>query len=292
MKKKLLSVLVALCLCLCLLPGAVVADSAPHSTSTSSSSPSSTTPPSTPVVATYRIIVEDSSNGTVAPNRKYAAAGQTVTLTVTPDTGCTLTSLTVTNARGTEVTLNDLGDGEYTFRMPASRVTVKAVFGAGSFYDDAVNWAEENGIDVDDPDSTCSRTGAIVLLWQAAGCPESTSTDMPFTDVLAGADYYKALLWAAENGITIGTSKTTFSPELGCTRAQIVTLLWRVAGKPAAEGITETFRDVPEDAWYTQAVYWAVEQGIITGTDSGVFSPDAYCTCGQIITMLYRQVAN
>ena len=109
----------------------------------------------------------------------------------------------------------------------------------------------------------------------------------PFTDVAAGSYYYDAVLWAVENGITNGTSATAFSPNADCTRAQIVTFLWRSQKSPAA-GSVNPFTDVAADAYYNSAVLWAVENGITTGTTATTFSPDNDCTRAQIVTFLFR----
>ena len=259
-----------------------------------------------PPSSTYAITVESAKNGTVTASHKTASKGTTITLTVTPDTGYTLETLTVTDKNGSEIELTDKGDGKYTFKMPASKVTVKATFmednsmlnffvdvPADVYYYDAVRWAAENGITegVDGthfaPDATCTRAQAVTFLWRAAGCPESKSSVNPFTDVVEGSYYYDAVLWAAENGITDGVDETHFAPDATCTRAQIVTFLWRATGCPEPESLS-SFADVPTGSYYAKAVAWAVEQGITVGTVGGKFSPDAPCTRAQIVTFLYR----
>ncbi len=161
-----------------------------------------------------------------------------------------------------------------------------------SYYYDAVAWTAGRGITqgtadrIFSPDMICSRAQIVTMLWRAAGSP-MTEGGTVFADVPTGAYYYHAVLWAAENGITSGTSKTTFSPDLQCTRAQIVTMLWRAAGCPAVKA-SASFADVAADAWYAAAVAWAVEEGITLGTGAGVFSPDAVCTRAQIVTFLFR----
>ena len=126
----------------------------------------------------------------------------------------------------------------------------------------------------------------VTFLWRAAGSPKVENAKNPFTDVKADAYYYDAVLWAVENGITSGTSATTFAPDATVTRAQTVTFLYRAAGSPAASG--SSFSDVSSDAYYANAVAWAVEKGITTGTSEGKFSPNANCTRAQIVTFLYR----
>ena len=137
------------------------------------------------------------------------------------------------------------------------------------------------------PDAACTRAQIVTFLWRAAGSPAPKSSVNPFTDVKADAYYYDAVLWAVENGITAGTTATTFSPDATCTRAHIVTFLWRAQESPAAKGVNP-FTDVAADAYYADAVLWAVENGITSGTSDCTFSPDADCTRAQIVTFLYR----
>ncbi len=255
---------------------------------------------------TYAIEVDkDIRNGEVTANRRYAERGDTVTITVTPDKGYTLETLTVTDKNGKEVKLTEK-NGKYTFTMPASKVTVTATFmddntmlnffvdvKASDYYYDAVLWAAQNGITSGTdavhftPDGVCSRAQAVTFLWRAAGSPAPKSASMPFTDVPKGSYYYDAVLWAVENGITEGTSDTTFSPDATCSRAQIVTFLWRSQKSPAA-GTANPFADVKSTAYYASAVLWAVKENITKGTTNTTFSPDADCTRAQIVTLLYR----
>ena len=190
--------------------------------------------------------------------------------------------------------------------MPASKVTVTATFmddntmlnffvdvKASNYYYDAVLWAAQNGITSGTdavhftPDGVCSRAQAVTFLWRAAGSPAPKSVSMPFTDVPKGSYYETAVLWAVENGITKGTSDTTFGPDATCSRAQIVTFLWRSQKSPAV-GSVNPFTDVSANAYYTDAVLWAVEENITKGTTATTFSPDADCTRAQIVTLLYR----
>lgn len=162
-----------------------------------------------------------------------------------------------------------------------------------AYYRDAVAWAVENGITKGttattfSPNATCTRAQAVTFLWRAAGSPEPKTSTMPFTDVNAGSYYYDAVLWAVENGITKGTSDTTFSPNMTCSRAQIVAFLWRSEKSPAA-GTVNPFADVKSDAYYADAVLWAVKEDVTKGTTSTTFSPNADCTRAQIVTFLYR----
>ena len=162
-----------------------------------------------------------------------------------------------------------------------------------AYYRDAVEWAVENGITKGttattfSPNATCSRAQAVTFLWRTAGSPKPEIRTMPFTDVPVGSYYYDAVLWAVENGITKGTSDTTFSPNMTCTRAQIVAFLWRSEKSPAA-GTANPFADVKSTAYYADAVLWAVKENITKGTTSTTFSPNADCTRAQIVTFLWR----
>lgn len=126
----------------------------------------------------------------------------------------------------------------------------------------------------------------VTFLWRANGSPEPTVTELPFIDVAADAYYAKAVLWAVENGITTGTSDTTFDPDGVVTRAEAVAFLWRAAGKPIAEG--SLFADVESTKYYAEAVRWAVTSGITNGMSDSVFAPSSTCTRAQIVTFLYR----
>ena len=197
-------------------------------------------------VTTYAITVQNSKNGAVTASHKSAAKDTAVTLTVTPDKGYVLDTLTVLDSKDKAVKLTQK-NGKYTFTMPSGKVMVTAAFKAaapasenpfthvpaGAHYEDAVVWAVQKGITSGtsavtfDPDGVCTRAQAVTFLWRAAGSPAAKSVVMPFTDVKAGSYYYDAVLWAVENGITKGTSDTMFSPDATCSRAQIVTFLWR-----------------------------------------------------------------
>ncbi len=162
----------------------------------------------------------------------------------------------------------------------------------GQYYTGAVDWAVENGITSGtsattfSPNSKCTRGQIVTFLWRAAGTPAS-SYPMQFADVPAKEYYADAVKWAVEAEVTSGTGKTTFSPDLGCTRAQAVTFLYRAAGEPAFSK-ANTFTDVPAGTYYSNAVSWAVENGITTGTSTTTFSPNSVCTRAQIVTFLYR----
>ena len=257
-------------------------------------------------VTTYPITVKSAKNGDVTASHKSAAKGTTITLTVDPDKSYVLDTLTVLDGKDKEIKLTEK-NGKYTFTMPASKVTVAAMFKAeqstgknpftdvpaGSYYEDAVIWAVDKGITTGtsattfNPNGICTRAQAVTFLWRAAGSPAAKSSAMPFADVKAGSYYETAVLWAVENGITKGTSDTMFSPDATCTRAQIVAFLWRSEKSPAA-GTANPFADVKSTAYYADAVLWAVKEDITKGTTSTTFSPDADCTRAQIVTFLYR----
>ncbi len=165
------------------------------------------------------------------------------------------------------------------------------------YYYDPVRWAVEEGITAGisatefGPSQHCTRAQAVTFLWRFAGCPEPLSSGKLFEDTEADAYYSKAVAWAVENGITAGTGKTTFSPDDPCTRAQIVTFLWRMANKPEVNMVALPFTDVPADAYYAEAVEYAYYFGITAGTSETTFSPDAYCTRGQIVSFLWRALS-
>jgi hypothetical protein len=242
-------------------------------------------------------------------DKASASAGSTVTITVAPEKGFTLETLTVKDAKGNEVTLTAVKTGEtYTFKMPAGKVTVSATFmedntmlnffvdvKADDYFYDAVLWAAKNGITlgVDDthfaPMAITTRGQMVTFLWRAAGSPEPTATTCAFTDVKADEYYYKAILWAAETGLTKGTSDTTFSPDAEVSRGQTVTFLARLNGvKDDASGYSHNFADVKTTDYYNNAVAWAATNKITDGTSATTFSPDDDCLRGQIVTFLYR----
>ena len=255
---------------------------------------------------TYPITVKSAKNGDVTASHKSAAKGVTVTLTVDPDKGYVLDTLTVLDGKDKEIKLTEK-NGKYTFTMPASKVTVEASFKEefpdlpNSFSDlapsdfcyDAVMWAVGRDITggignyTFGPNLPCTRAQAVTFLWRAAGSPEPETRAMPLTDVPVGSYYYNAVLWAIENGITEGTSDTMFSPDATCSRAQIVTFLWRAGGSPAASG-NSAFTDVASDAYYAAAVIWAEKNDITGGIGGGLFGSNNDCTRGQIVTFLYR----
>ena len=165
-----------------------------------------------------------------------------------------------------------------------------------AYYADAVVWAAEEGITsgksatLFGPDDICTRAQAVTFLWRAAGSPAANITEMPYEDVAADAYYYNAVLWTVENNVICGTSNTMFNPDMTCSRAHIVTFLWRAHKSPAAD-VENPFADVEGDAYYADAVLWAVENGITAGTGDDTFSPDADCTRAQIVMFLFRAKA-
>lgn len=252
---------------------------------------------------TYPIIIEDSRYGDVESNRDRASSGTMVTLTVDPNKGYTLNTLIVTDKDGDEVKLDNKGNGKFTFKMPSSKVYVTATFTAieslfndvksSDYYYDAVLWAVENGVTngtgatTFSPNMAVSRAQMVTFLWRAHGSPKATGTN-PFTDVSTSDYYYDAVLWAVANGVTNGTSATTFSPDMAVTRAQAVTFQWRAAGSPVVSG--SSFDDVGTDAYYVNAVTWAVANGITNGTGGNTFSPDVVVSRAQAVTFLYREL--
>lgn len=166
-----------------------------------------------------------------------------------------------------------------------------------AYYVDPVLWAVDNGITQGtgpitfSPEDTCTRAQTVTFLWRNAGCPEPETTEMPFTDVAETDYFYHAVLWAVENGITVGATETTFEPESTVTRAQVVTFMWRQQGCPDM-GQDDAFADVPDTEYYYDAVLWAVKTGITVGTGAGKFSPDDGCIRAQIVTFLHRMFLN
>ena len=166
-----------------------------------------------------------------------------------------------------------------------------------AYYYTPVYWAVEKGItkgktaDTFDPNGDCTRAQIVTFLYRAMGEPEVDTTENPFSDVKAGSYYEKAVLWALANGVTKGTSSTTFSPNDNCTRAQIVTFLYRALGEPEADTAENPFTDVKAGSYYEKAVLWAVANVVTKGKTSTTFDPTGVCTRGQAVTFLYRALA-
>ena len=250
----------------------------------------------------YTIKATAGVNGAISPSGSVSVReGRNQTFTITPNTGYAISNVKIDGKSVGAVK-------SYTFENVKGNHTIEAIFmkangnpqtgvfvdvATGSYYEDAVDWAVENGITqgTDDthfsPDGICTRAQAVTFLWRAAGSPASKTSAMPFTDVPVGSYYYDAVLWAVENGITKGTSETRFSPDDTCTRAQIVAFLWRSEKSPAA-GSRNPFADVKSTAYYADAVLWAVKEDITKGSTNTTFSPDADCTRAQIVTFLWR----
>lgn len=168
---------------------------------------------------------------------------------------------------------------------------------SSAYYYNAVQWAIEQGITngtsntTFGPSLTCTRGQVVTFLWRAAGSPKPSSNNTAFADVVMGSYYYDAVSWAIEKGITNGTSETTFSPNRGCTRGQVVTFIHRYENTPKADSTKNPFTDVKSASYYYDAVLWAVGKSITNGTSANTFGPDATCTRGQIVTFLYRDLA-
>lgn len=261
----------------------------------------------------YAVTVPDKTeNGSLSVTPKNAKRGSDVTVTATPDKGYEVDDIVAKDAKGNKLTLKDNGDGTYTFTMPASKVTVTAAFAekkaepiapeklfadvsAEEYYYEAVKWASENGVtggigeNLFGANLPCTRAQIVTFLWRAAGSPEPKGMS-GFVDVSADAYYAKAVAWAVERGIVSGTSATTFSPDAVCTRAQSVAFLYRAFGEKVNKAAG--FSDVSADAYYADAVAWAVENGVASGIGGGLFAPDQDCARGQIVAFLYRAYQN
>lgn len=168
----------------------------------------------------------------------------------------------------------------------------------GDYYYDAVQWAVGKKITSGTsattftPDGICTRAQTVTFLWRSQGSPKAAGAENPFTDVSKDAYYYDAVLWAVAQGITNGTSATTFSPDATVTRGQTAAFLWRVAKQPQVDQTANPFVDVTQNAYYYNAVLWAVAKEITNGTSSTTFSPDQGCTRAQIVTFLWRTNSN
>ena len=253
----------------------------------------------------YTIKATAGVNGSISPTGNVSVReGRDQTFTITPNKGYAVAKVLIDSKNVGAVK-------SYTFENVKKNHTIEVVFmkasgnpqtgvfvdvPEGSYYEEAVNWAVEKGITTGtdathfSPNGICTRAQAVTFLWRAAGSPAAKSAVMPFTDVKAGSYYYDAVLWAVENGITKGTSDTMFSPDATCSRAQIVTFLWRSQKSPAA-GTANPFTDVKASAYYADAVLWAIKEDVTKGTTNTTFSPDANCTRAQIVTFIWRALA-
>ena len=252
----------------------------------------------------YTIKATAGTNGSISPSGWTSVRdGWDQTFTITPDKGYAVAKVLVDGKSVGAVK-------SYTFKNVTKDHTIEAIFmksngnpqtgvfvdvAEGSYYEEAIDWAVEKGVtngvssNMFAPNDPCTRAQIVTFLWRAAGSPAPKSMSS-FTDVPADAFYAKAVAWAVENGITSGTGESKFSPNATCTRAQSVTFLYRASGSPAVSGSAE-FSDVATNAYYADAVAWAAKKGITTGIGGGLFGSDNDCTRGQIVTFLWRAMA-
>ena len=244
--------------------------------------------------ASCTLTFETNGGGSIAALRR--SAGTTVDLTAfTPArSGYVFTGWYADRALTEKVTSVTLRSSRTVYAgWQAAETAAFADVPAGSYFEQAVRWAVENGVTTGmtdtlfAPNAGCTRAQAVTFLWRAAGSPEPKSVLLPFADVPAGSYYAKAVAWAVENGITKGVSGTLFAPNATCTRAQIVTFLWRAQQSPASGG-ENPFADVSAAAYYYNAVLWAVENDVAKGVSETAFAPDDNCTRAQIVTLIYR----
>ena len=246
------------------------------------------------------IATKTEDNGTTSSSSKMASKGNMVTITVEPDRYYVVDEVIIRDSRGKQLPVKDNGNSTYTFEMPADKVMVEPTFSwvnpfvdvkNTAYYTSAVEWTLKRMItqgttDITfSPNGSCTRAHIVTFLWRAAGSPEPESA-VSFADVPAGSYYAKAVAWAVENGITLGTTDATFSPNAACTRAQSITFLYRVS-EASASG-APSFYDVAADAYYAAAVKWATDNGITNGIGNGLFGSNNTCTRAQIVTFLWR----
>lgn len=268
----------------------------------------------------FTVGVGETENGTVTVSPTAPTAGAKVTVTATPGEGYKVGNVTVIDALGKAVKVTQNDDGTYTFTQPSSKVTITPVFVKeggepttpptdpttppadndnpfadvknGDYFYNPVLWAAKENITSGTTDTTfspnesCTRGQTVTFLWRAAGSPEPTTTVNPFTDVKESDYFYKAVLWAYENGITQGTTVAEFSPNATVTRGQTVTFLYRFAGENTNG--ENPFTDVRAGDYYYDSVLWAYGNDITSGTSVATFSPNEDCLRGQIVTFLYR----
>ena len=260
---------------------------------------------------TYAVSAPAAENGKIAVSPKNASAGSTVTITVKPDSGYVLETISVTDRNGNDLKLTDRGNGKYTFTMPTSKVEIKVTFMEdnsvlnffydvpnGAYYYDAVKWAVDNGItggvgnSLFAPNQPCTRGQIVTFLWRAAGSPV-VNYAMNMTDVAEDAYYGEAVRWALSEGITTGIGDITFGPDAACTRAQAVAFLFRYAVASGMDAVTladliSGFADAASVPGYAvSAMNWALSQGIMQGSGTQLLSGNT-CTRAQIVTFLYR----
>ena len=255
--------------------------------------------------------VDDSTNGLVRIGYADASEIDAVVATLvfsvntekTQETALTLTTLedcnsTVKTEELVEIQIpGHVWKGTGCENCDATRENPFTDVPEDSFYIDPVLWAVENGITTGatettfDPNGSCQRAAVVTFLWRAAGSPEPSTTENPFTDVKETDFYYKAVLWAVEKKITNGLTADTFGPFALCNRAQVVTFLYRAMGAPAVTSTENPFSDVDAAAWYGPAVLWAVEKGITNGMSATEFGVNSICNRAQVVTFLYRTMA-
>ena len=271
--------------------------------------PSSGGPSSGVFFPSYPVTIPGKTeNGTVTVSTKNATSGSTVTITVKPDSGYMLETITATDKDGRELNLTNKGGGKYAFTMPASKVEVRVTFMEDNsllnfFYDvpnnayyfDAVKWAVENGITggvggyLFAPNGDCTRAQIVTFLWRAAGSPV-VNYAMNMSDVPEGSYYAEAVRWALSEGITTGTTGSTFSPDETCTRAQAVAFLFRYTASEAVtlQELVSGFSDADSVPGYAlSAMNWALAEEIVQGNGSKLMPNDS-CTRAQIVTFLFR----
>ena len=277
----------------------------------------------TPVSPSYRVTVEDTVNGEAESSRSWASKGTTITLTVVPDDGYELASLTITKSNGDEVQFTDKGNGKFTFTMPGSNVTVEAIFKAITpgyddcpqdetcpiwpftdasttvWYHDGVHFCIDEGLmegyggDLFGPNDTLSRAQLCQIVYNMEGQPDVTG-DSVFTDVADGAWYADAVTWAAENGIVGGYGNGKFGPDAPITREQLAAILYRYAqakGYDTTQGgmAIREYADFEQISDYAvEAMTWAVNTGLISGTSTTTLSPQGLATRAQVATILMR----
>ena len=262
---------------------------------------------------TYSITLPDKTEGgEVTSSRRSAGKGDAVTLTVTPEDGYTLSSLTVKDSKGNGLALTNRGKGEYSFTMPASKVTVEAAFAkenpstgglpftdvkANDWFYDSVKYVYEQGLMAGtstttfSPDAEITRGMIVSILWRQAGAPdmEDEIWGYPYADVDAEAYYGTAVYWARLNGIAFGYGNNEFGPTDPITREQLAVILWRYAGSPAASGSLAGYTDAGSVSGYAvDALRWAVSEGIVSGTSIATLSPQGSATRAQAAAMLQR----
>ena len=259
-----------------------------------------------PETAIYPITIHATFGGSVAVSSLDSPAGRYVLLQYVPDDDFVLDSITyyLADGSGAELEYSILDETSMIFVMPPCEVVFDINFlslldpftdvNPDSFYYHAVLWAASRnitngtGLGVFSPDQICTRAEVVTFLWRAAGWQDPRFTEHAFTDIVPDSYYYKAALWAVENSITNGVDATHFAPDRACTRAEVVTFLWRACGQPTVNQASHPFVDIEPGSYYEQAALWAYTNGITQGTDASHFSPDQICTRSQIVTFLYR----